>query len=56
MLKQLGLNRLYTPKLEIIGLLENLIVSSRDRGFQPLISPVTLFGDGWDFCRSLIDY
>lgn len=30
--------------LEIIGLIANLIISSKDRGFQPLISPVTLFG------------
>lgn len=34
------------PKVDRIEILENLFLSSRDRDFQLLISPVSLFGDG----------
>lgn len=54
--EQLVLNRLCSPRLEILEL-ENLVISSRDRGFQPLTChPVQLWDGRWDVRCSLITH
>lgn len=52
--RQLSLNWLFSPKLQLIKVLESVVISSRTRDFQPLISTVTLFGVGLMWRTSLV--
>ena len=54
MSRQLSLNGLCSPKLQLIKVLESVVISSRTRDFQPVISAVSLFGVGLMWRTSLV--